>query len=202
MKKECEYCGNENNATRSDSKYCSGACKSQAYLARKTNPEIGAIDDKSMNNTSSRNSRRNVKASIPFSSSQVDKLLNSGRLNTQMFNTLMGDKERIGEIKSEKSMLQIEMRFLQKDLENALKEIEDLKWQNKELKGKIDSSEAPFVDRIMSYLENYPAIGAIILEKLASSNLINAIGGTVSTTSTQDVPIQTEKSEIPKEEIK
>ncbi len=170
MVKECTYCGNDFETKRTDSKYCSGSCKSQAYIARKANPGIGEIIDGDypldVNRRKTRQNRKTVNSSIPLSRTHLDKLLNGVKTNPQYVKYLMDEKDRIGEIKSDKSKLEIQMLFIQRDLDTANAKIAELTKENDRLNRAVEKNEESMIGKLVDFCGRHPQVMLAIAGKL------------------------------------
>lgn len=158
IEKECEYCGTSYEANRKDAKYCSKTCKNDAYLARKANPYLatGQSQQTSIGAISSHN-RRNGSATSMLTKSSLDKILSGASANQSILNHLLSEKDFSGDVRSEKSKLEIQLMFIQRDLELSQKKEAEQSAYIEKLEAKVEKNDS-FIDRLMSFLEENPAV--------------------------------------------
>lgn len=161
MEKECEYCGNEFHANRKDAKYCSKTCKNEAYLARKVNgiPASGQVEgapSRVISSTSGHN-RQNVSRPFRMNSNTLDSIITGARTNEEVFQHLLSEKDLSGDIKSERSKLEITLMFIERDLATAEKTISEQDALITKLESQIEKSDS-FMGRIMDVCEKNPTI--------------------------------------------
>ncbi len=160
--KNCEYCGNEFHANRKDAKYCSKTCKNEAYLARKANgySSIGRVEEPSNGVISSHN-RRYGSTPLNLSRTSLDRILTSTSTNKEVLNHLLSQKDYTGDIRSEKSKLEIQLMFVQRDLDIATKKVEEQAAYIEKLEDKVEKSNS-FMGRVMDICEANPVILASV----------------------------------------
>ncbi len=124
IEKECEYCASTYEATRRDSKYCSKTCKNDAYLARKAIPytATGQSEQAALGVISSHN-RRNASAPFAMNNANIQRMLNGANTNQEVLNHLLSEKDLSGDIKSDRSKLEIQLMFVERDLAIAEKKV-------------------------------------------------------------------------------
>jgi hypothetical protein len=185
MIKECEYCGEEFEASRSDAKYCSGTCKNNAYLARKANPDIAIGNASGTNNSGIMSHRRqNVNPSIPLSPTSINKMLQGLGSNAEILNNLLTEKDNAGEAKASLMEYRIRLMFMERDLKTAEKRVEELEKENDSLLGKVEASDEGFIGKIMHFCETNPTVLMGLLEKFNAGaaqgqTTVSNVGNTV-----------------------
>ena len=200
MKKECHYCGNGFDAKRSDAKYCTATCKQEAYLLRKSNPNVNNGAHSNIHNGNNNNngygnrrqSRKDVKASIPLSGAQLDKLLNGQRTNHQMLDFLLSEKDSSGDIKAENGQLRIELKFLERDLRyekektgQLSQEVDKLSDEIKRITLKMESSEKGLMNQVVDFCKENPIIVTQMFSKTGNAFNPNKISSKETKSSTE-----------------
>ena len=156
--KECEYCGTEFHAHRKDTKYCSKTCKNEAYLARKANPYVSIGQaEKTSNGVISSHNRRNVSNFQGLNKTSIDRLIAGASTDKEVLNHLLTEKDYSGDMRSEKSKLEIQLMFVERDLATAKEKVAELTSLNEKLEAQIEKSDS-FFGRIMDMCEKNPAI--------------------------------------------
>lgn len=174
MQKECDYCGHEFDAQRSDAKYCSGTCKNNAYLARKANPEISnASSNGGINGNNISNRRINVQPSVPLTPAAINKMIQGLGSNADILSSLLLEKDTTGEAKASISEYRITLLFTERDLkyekdknEELQKTISRLEDENLRLTEKIETNEGSFTDKALAFCEANPNILMSLIDKL------------------------------------
>ena len=149
MIKECTYCGHEFNANRSDTKYCSDSCRSQAYIARKSEKIAGVPQ--------TANSRRtNQSNEVSLTKGQIGQMLNMLKSNPHILNNLMLEKDKSGDLKSELSENKMKLFYLEEKLKDREKEIADLKAEKNILSNEVSNNEKSKLDKLVEGIMDHP----------------------------------------------
>lgn len=160
--KECNNCGSEFNAGRSDAKYCNATCRNQAHNAKRkseTATVVSQLQDKD-----------NI--TIPKSEYQalIRKSDNSRSSGSQgAYQGLLKEKDNTGDLKALLSEYKMKLFFLEDKLKDRNNEISDLNRQlatsDKEyakLEKSVDQKDMGIISKM---IENNPEIIPMCLEK-------------------------------------
>jgi len=162
MEKECEYCGSEFEAKRSDAKYCSATCKQEAYLTRKANPGIVNRQQTSTNTDHNKsNIGQVVNSDITLSKTELNRLLRGTGTNQDVLHNLLNEKDITGDIKSDKAKLEINLMFIERDLKTATDENARLKAENERLLSQVEKS-TDLSSKFFDFIKDNPQFGFVI----------------------------------------
>jgi len=171
MIKECQYCSNEFNASRSDAKYCSKSCKQQAYTMRQANPHIQQSSDTSTyNDVNMSHRRKNAKPTIPLSENHLGSLINGAKSNQNVLNHLLTAMKENGHIMSDSSKIEIELMFTKEKLESAYRKIEELKEENDRIYDKLERFDGGYGNRLMQLCESNSQLLMILAPLVSKIN--------------------------------
>ena len=150
--KDCDFCRQEFEPKRSDAVYCSATCKTQAYMARKSNEsskgQITGNRDSPVNRK--KQSRHNI------TDSQLSTLINGQKSNSVLLQGLLNEKDSSGDLKSEKGKLEIKMMFLERDLDQLEKDNQSLRDENRKLQLELSKRGQSRVDKLVDSIADNP----------------------------------------------
>lgn len=159
MIKECNYCGHEYDAKRSDSKYCSNSCKNAAYLARKSsptdNPESTNQED---TNGSRRIRRQNVKPSVSIQQNAFNSMINGLKTNNQMVGHLLSEKDTSGDLKALISKLEMKLLYEEQNYTRLKEKYDDLKESHDKLEVKLEDLGESKIDKLLNTCIENPSM--------------------------------------------
>lgn len=204
MNKQCEYCHETFEAKRKDTKYCSNTCKQSAYIARSFKDNVIEPDysEHQVINASSQSSRyypskrsKAVNDSITLSRSEFTRLLSSSSSKAPL-DHLLNEKDFGRDILSQNSELRIELKFLNKELEQ-LRQKHSLTLEEKnKLEEELDSLEESASTKLLSVFMEHADSTMPAIQSLCSA-LAYKISGVKPAIAGGSAPSQTDQSQNP-----
>jgi len=148
--KACEYCQTDFEPKRKDHKYCTDGCRSKAYLDRKYATNItGAPGPPEAAKKQQPRSRHSI------SENQLNALLVGQRSNSTVLQGLLSEKDSSGDLKATNAELKANLRYLQRDLQQEVKENQRLNDLVSKLQNLLDSKGESKLDKLVNgFAEN------------------------------------------------